>query len=428
MCAATFNLILIFDPYAIVIFAFVKIQSMNNILDPVAEAQRLENLNSYNILDSLSEQDYDNITLLASIICDVPISLISLIDEERQWFKSHRGIEATETERQYSFCAHALNKPEEPLIVTDSRLDDRFKDNPFVTGDPNVVFYAGIPLVSEAGHTLGTVCVLDNKTRQLSNDQINSLKALSKQTMNLLELRKANYELQLLKMELEVKNKDLEQFAMVVSHDIKSPLASIQIANNMLTDFGATMSETEKQEFINASQKSAAKIISMVDGILSYYKGDKNIRIEKINLTDFFDGLKQTISSTKNYTLNYGKAMPAISFNRTQLEQIFFNLINNSIRYNNSDAPEINISFKLTDGYYEFSVADNGIGISAENQKKIFDLFATVNTYDNFGARGYGIGLPTVKKIIENAGGTIQVQSEPGKGTTFTFTLKQDVS
>ena len=176
---------------------------------PDLETGRISELRKYNILDTLTEKDYEDITHLASIICDAPIALISFVDEERQWFKSHRGIEMKEGARAHSFCAHAIHRPEEVMIVTDSREDERFQHNPYVTGEPNIVFYAGIPLVSENGFGLGTVCILDTKPRALSTDQLTALTMLSSQVMKLLEIRKTNVHLESVKAELETRNIEL---------------------------------------------------------------------------------------------------------------------------------------------------------------------------------------------------------------------------
>ncbi|WP_075342254.1 GAF domain-containing protein [Tenacibaculum agarivorans] len=154
------------------------------------ETSRLEELLSYNILDTLSERDYDNLTAIASTICETPISLISLLDDKRQWFKSNHGLSVKETPKEYAFCAHAIHNPNDVFIVPDSRQDIRFHDNPLVTGEPLVIFYAGVPLLSKNGAPLGTLCVIDHKPRELSENQVNSLKALANQVMILMEHRK----------------------------------------------------------------------------------------------------------------------------------------------------------------------------------------------------------------------------------------------
>lgn len=163
--------------------------------NPENEAERLRALQSYHILDSVEEQEYDDITLLASEICQAPICVISLIDKDRQWMKSKVGISVSETAREISFCGHTILQPTEITIVPDARLDNRFSDNPLVTGDLNVVFYAGVPLVDEDGYALGTLCAIDSKPRELSERQVNALRILSKSVMSLLSVRKKNRQL-----------------------------------------------------------------------------------------------------------------------------------------------------------------------------------------------------------------------------------------
>ncbi len=162
---------------------------------PNDENERLKELDSYNIIGELEDFDYDFLTQMAAQICDTKISLISLITDEKQWFLSHHGLKVRETDKEFAFCAHAINTPERIFIIEDARKDERFHDNPLVTGDPEVIFYAGVPLVNENGFPLGTLCVIDNNPKVLSEHQIHSLKMLSKQVMNLLELRRKSNEL-----------------------------------------------------------------------------------------------------------------------------------------------------------------------------------------------------------------------------------------
>lgn len=161
---------------------------------PNNEAERLEALKEYHILDSGTEQSYDDITALAAHICRVPITMISLVDEIRQWFKSRVGITQHQTSRDVAFCAHAILQ-HELFVVRDAKKDRRFAGNALVTGEPHVRFYAGFPLVNPEGLALGTLCVIDRKPRQLSAEQERAMQALVRQVMVLLELRRVSVHL-----------------------------------------------------------------------------------------------------------------------------------------------------------------------------------------------------------------------------------------
>lgn len=158
------------------------------------EAARLAALRSYRILDTDSEQSFDDLTLLASQICGTPIAAISLIDDHRQWFKSRVGLEMAESPRDTAFCVHAIADGS-MLVVPDALQDVRFRDNPLVTGEPHVRFYAGAPLVTPEGHALGTLCVVDRVPRTLSVDERQALDALRRQVEAQLELRRNLMEL-----------------------------------------------------------------------------------------------------------------------------------------------------------------------------------------------------------------------------------------
>lgn len=174
------------------------------------EEERLQALKEYDIMDSLPEEDYDGITSLASRICGTPISLISLLDDHRQWFKSAVGLEVKETPREHAFCAHTIQITTEILVVPDSREDERFANNPLVTGDPHIVFYAGVPLVNKQGHALGSLCVIDVEKHTLNAFQQEAMRQLAKQVVNLMELKKKNKSLSNLVHALEQRNEELE--------------------------------------------------------------------------------------------------------------------------------------------------------------------------------------------------------------------------
>lgn len=158
---------------------------------PLNEMARLAALRSYDVLDSIYEQNFDSITQLAARLCDCPIALISLIESEFQWFKANVGMEAQGTHRDVSFCAHAILHHDQPLIVHDATSDCRFADNDLVLGPPGIRFYAGIPLVTKAGLALGTLCVIDTKVRDITPVQLDALTVLAQSVVTALDLRLA---------------------------------------------------------------------------------------------------------------------------------------------------------------------------------------------------------------------------------------------
>lgn len=156
---------------------------------PENETERLNALHDYEILDTEAEEAFDNLTRLAVYICKTPIALITLLDSDRQWFKSRIDLTERETSRDVSFCAHAILQPG-PMQVPDAATDERFKDNPLVKSEPKIRFYAGAPLVTEEGYKLGTLCVIDRVPRELTDGQIAALRVLSRQAMTLMKLRR----------------------------------------------------------------------------------------------------------------------------------------------------------------------------------------------------------------------------------------------
>jgi hypothetical protein len=179
---------------------------------PDNEAARLEALKHYRLLDSLPEEVYNEITRIASEICGTPIAMLNLIDAERQWTKANTGIVAREMPRDQAFCAHTILNQEEVMVIEDARYDERFHDNPFVIGEPGVVFYAGVPIRNKEGYAFGSLCVVDSRARELSDQKLEALKALGK-------LVQTNFELRFALMERE-ENRHWAQTAMPLVNKI----------------------------------------------------------------------------------------------------------------------------------------------------------------------------------------------------------------
>lgn len=444
---------------------------MNNRLPPSAENSRVDALKSYAILDSLPEQDYDAITQLASEICQTPISLISLVDDKRQWFKSNHGLPIQETPRELAFCAHAIINPTETMVVTDSRDDERFAHNPLVTGDPNIVFYAGVPLVDSDGFALGSLCVIDHTTRQLSPAQLSALKTLARQVVHMLELRKTNAALKeseeryrVLSVELEQQvqqrtnelltanenlleanellirsNDNLQKFAYVASHDLQEPLRKIQAFGDLLKKELVSIS-SEGLDYLDRMQSAASRMSILIRDLLNYSRlstrRDTSKSVELNNLVqEVLTDLDLTIAET-GAMVNIG-LLPTVIGDASQLSQLFQNLISNALKFQRVDAiPRIQITARTvktidlsdtikpartTNMYHQIDVVDNGIGFEERYLTRIFEVFQRLHNRSTFA--GTGIGLAICEKVVINHGGAITATSQPNQGSVFSIFL-----
>jgi len=393
--------------------------------DHKKEAERIKSLKSYLVLDTEAEEEIDNLTELASEICETPISLVSLVDEKRQWFKSKVGLEVNETSRDVAFCAHAINKTNGLLIVEDARIDKRFFDNPLVTSHPNVIFYAGVVLKSDEDLPLGTLCVIDNVPRKLSDKQIRSLKMISKQIMTLLNYKKSLRKQEELSIQLLQKNLELESFASIAAHDLKSPLANIIGSANLFSEIYAKQIDEEGRVIIDIIEKSGQRLKSLIDGLLQFSKIDdlSLLTKTKVNLVKLVKDLTKLIGNKDNLKISLNTPLTSIETYPIILDQILINLFTNSLKYSNKKIAEIELNVSENSSHYLFVVKDNGPGIAKKDQSVIFNLFHTAASEDQYGNKGNGIGLATIKKIIEKIGGEIHVVSEEGQGAEFHFSI-----
>jgi signal transduction histidine kinase len=394
---------------------------------PKNEAQRLNAVKSYHLLDTLAESEYDNITSLIASVCDAPICLITLLDEDRNFLKSHYGIPMNESPRKTSFCGHAILQPEALFIVEDARKDSRFVDNPIVTKQ-GAIFYVGAPLISEEGFPLGTLCVFDVKPRKLNLKEKEIIIAMAKQVVKLFELHKKNNELNESRIELEERNIRLKKFAGLVTHDLKSPLGNITTLTKMLKEECMQGFSSECASYLDYIEESSATMKNYVNDMLDFYKSDGLLKEKAAQflLSDLFEELEDMLFIDES-NFNYPKQAVIIKANRQALYQILLNLITNALKYNHLENPAVTISFSEDTHFYTFNVVDNGPGILKKDQVNIFGMFNTTTNTDKEGKRGSGIGLATVKNLVKKLNGSISLDSTVGKGTTITFTIKKPV-
>jgi signal transduction histidine kinase len=244
---------------------------MNKPTIPANEQLRLEDLRSYDILDTDAEQDYDDLVQLASHICNCPIAAITFVDENRQWAKAKKALSKKETHRDIAFCAHTINQ-QEVFMVTDARTDKRFRDNPLVTGKMQVGFYAGAPIVSSAGFTLGSVCVIDNKKKPaLSKAEKEALTVIARQVSRLLELGLKNKQLKeyaeaRLKAEKRIAQLTIEQSDKQesrIAYELHENLAQSLAATKLFLD-SAEISDELLPQYLELGRKNLADSISEV--------------------------------------------------------------------------------------------------------------------------------------------------------------------
>ncbi len=279
---------------------------MNTPLPP-NEDQRLEKLRSYYILDTEPEEAYNDLTRLAAQLCHVPIALISLLDETRQWLKSAVGLSIQETHRDWSFCTHCVASGT-MLIVPDATQDERFIHNPLVTGSPYIRFYAGAPLITPDGYTLGSLCVIDNRPRELSADQLDALKALSRQVVNLLEFRANNT---MLSQEIS-ERKQTERRLRETERQLQTILNAIPDLIEVINDQGIYQSVFNFGEVINLAPRITSRAGKNILEVLPERIAREQLEIVQRSLAS---GTIQVLEQTLDNPL-YAQEVRAVPYGR----------------------------------------------------------------------------------------------------------------
>lgn len=396
------------------------------LLVPENEAERLAALRSYHLMDSGEERDFDAIAAIASALCQTPISLITFIDEKRQWFKSHIGTELTENFRDLSFCTHTIAAKEDVMIVPDALQDPRFAGNPVVT-QANVTFYAGVPLVNEDGYALGTLCVLDQQPHDFSEEQIDALKALAKQVVDKIELRRKVALLEKTNQELINANVLIQKFASMAAHDIKNPLSSIKLTSQALKGRGEIQQSAGCLRLVDMNIAATENMLDLVNEMMAYSKNPALLleKKQEFDLNALITKIVSLLVVPENISIVVPQTRHRLYFSMVAFDQILINLLSNAIRYNDKNEGVVEIRFTEEADYYVLEIADNGIGIPEAYIDRIFDNNFTLKIKDRFNTEGSGIGLSTVKDLVFLLGSSISVTSVVGSGAVFTVRLKR---
>lgn len=386
------------------------------------EAQRLQALYSYDILDTEAEKVFDDLTELASEICETPIALISLVDPDRQWFKSTVGVDVSQTHRDIAFCAHAIHE-REVFEVPNALEDERFCDNPLVTEDPNIRFYAGAQLVTPSGHAIGTLCTISDKPKKLNDHQRKALQILSRQVIAQMELRQS------LKEAKDASDFKTE-FLSNISHEIRTPLNAITgFSQAIIEQSSKTPLPADIHDYVQEIDFSAGRLLHIVNSVLDLSKIEAG-KMEVIptwfqaaKFLQHINGMMQIKAKEKGVSLNFDIAedLPEFLFlDEGKIGQILINIINNAVKFTEA-GKHIFVSAHVNSHSLNFVVEDQGIGISKENQLNLFNKYEQVG--NNRNSEGTGLGLCITKSLVELMEGDIALTSELGKGTKLTISL-----
>lgn len=391
---------------------------------PQNETARLQVLRQYQILDTICETAFDDLTLLAAEICGTPIALISLIDESRQWFKSKVGLEAESTPRDLAFCSHAIQQPNDVLIIPDTLLDDRFVANPLVTSDPHIRFYAGAPLITPEGYALGTLCVIDRVPREFSPKQVQALRSLSRQVIAQLELRRNLHKLERI---TTAERQQIEDLISALSHDMRTPLLATRATLRAVLG-GAFGSITDTWKHVLEDCRQANEdLLKLVESLLdiSRHKIDvaKNLNCEILDWKNIFvQAIIHIDTNWKRKCPIYYKissSLPTVYGDELEIKRVVQNLLDNAVRVNKQKQEVILEVEPLGVDKVKVSVSDCGPGITLQQKEKLFYRFSQGRGRPG----GAGLGLYLCRQIVEAHGGTIGVETTVGEGSTFWFTL-----
>lgn len=390
---------------------------------PANEAARLNALRRYGILDTATEQAFEDLTRLASFVCGTPISTVTFIDENRQWFKSHRGLEDEETPRDQAFCAHAI-LDRGVFVVPDATLDGRFSDNPLVIADPHIRFYAGAPLVTHDGFALGTLCVIDRVPRTLSYDQTEALQALSRRAMAQLEMRKTLGDLYVAYKELQSLDEARGDFVSMVSQQLRAPLASIGARlQRVLAADPIALGTDEYRQPLRDALATVERLTRLANDVLDLSSAEIGTLALRRSICDVGDLVTAAAAAIRlvpqgrdRLHARVDEDAGMIAADADRIVEALVNLLGHALKSSPVSAL-VTADARAAEGGVEIAIRAGGPGLSPNDLARLFQPFARPDARS--AGVGGGLGLAVSKAIIEQHGGTVVVEGDAGDGTTF---------
>ncbi|MCC5940385.1 MAG: GAF domain-containing sensor histidine kinase [Balneolaceae bacterium] len=397
-------------------------------MDDILEFKRLEALNSYKVLHTGAEEEYDELTRLAASICASPVAIINLLDDREQWSKSLYGISSDQrsTPRKSTVCQYAIQKID-LFEVPDLSVDERFKDLSHVKNDPKFRYYLGAPLENNDGLIIGTLCILDFTPKRLDAEKKNQLRILANQVMAHLELRKQNAELKRL-------NQYHVQLMKMLSHDLRAPLNGIiGLTDLMIETEDFVISGAESKSLIKGISQSAKQLKQMISEIFNYALLDSEgfkIDSQKADLRETIQKMKslyEPLARFKNIDLQFtgSNNLANVQIDKEKFEQIFGNLLSNAIKYTENGG-SVQSTLERIPEYGSTSiilrVKDTGTGMTEEVREMLLKGLS-VKSNQKPDVDSTGIGMTIIKRFVDLFNGKLEITSSPGAGSEFTITL-----
>lgn len=395
---------------------------------PGNEAERLQALRQYYVMDTDDEECFRDLVQLAAKICDVPISIISLLDDERSWFKSAHGLPRGEVDRKYSICSHAILQPE-IFIVEDTQLDPRFVNNPIVTGDLNVRFYAGAPLKTACGHHLGTLCILDSKPRQIDPDQIETLRILAHQVMAHLELRKSHRELEIVNEKLREINANKDKFFSIIAHDLRAPFHGILGFSEVLETEIEDLDEKGIRDIAGYLRSTAHATFRLLENLLQWAMSEGGAiiyRPQDVQIEQVFQSVFEVLSAMaqKKNIILHNDASPDLTVyvDLNMMTSVLQNLTSNAIKFTKNGG-HVYLSAHKIGNEIKIAVRDTGVGMPEEQIQEFFMRQQPKSIKGTDGEKGTGLGLLLCRQFVEKNNGRVVIDSKINEGTTFNIII-----